>query len=292
MDGWYLVAFEGELENELNAAVIGDRRLILVRRGDELRAFDATCPHRGAHLGYGGRLTDDSIICPFHGYRVRLGRDGRGGFSVPEYAVARGGGMVFVRCSNDADNGWAAYLAQLEREHVIVNGFELRMRAPMTTIIENAFDRRHFDSVHGIRTDDFVVTATDEGALLVQSTFYVPTGRGPLDVEPADYRALVVSPGVAAVSLSGSLQYTVVTGATDLPGDRACAVRLSIAFPRAAWPGQPPAHVVEPLLEHSRRGLEEDRVMWENLAADVEPHWMPEDDASLTFFEFCARHGG
>lgn len=31
--------------------------------------FDAYCEHLGAHLGYGGRVQDDNIVCPFHGWQ-------------------------------------------------------------------------------------------------------------------------------------------------------------------------------------------------------------------------------
>jgi nitrite reductase/ring-hydroxylating ferredoxin subunit len=31
--------------------------------------FDAYCEHLGAHLGYGGTVTGDDIVCPFHGWQ-------------------------------------------------------------------------------------------------------------------------------------------------------------------------------------------------------------------------------
>lgn len=44
----------------------------LIARRDEagdLRVFDAFCPHQGAHLGRGGRLTGDGCLrCPFHAF--------------------------------------------------------------------------------------------------------------------------------------------------------------------------------------------------------------------------------
>src|SRR5687768_10485144 len=73
--GWYKVAFEYELENPLTAAAIGDIRLVLVRSEGGIRAYKADCPHRGAHLAYGGKLNNASIICPFHGYRIGLGKE-------------------------------------------------------------------------------------------------------------------------------------------------------------------------------------------------------------------------
>ena len=38
-------------------------------RGGAVCAMDAYCPHLGAHLGYGGTVDDETIRCPFHGFR-------------------------------------------------------------------------------------------------------------------------------------------------------------------------------------------------------------------------------
>jgi nitrite reductase/ring-hydroxylating ferredoxin subunit len=290
--GWYLIAFERDVVGELTPTYIGHQRLVLVREKGRLRAFDATCPHRGAHLAYGGRLCEGVIICPFHGHRILLGNDRSERFSVSEYLVSSAGGMVFVRLSPEHDNGWTRYLEQLDRDQFIVNGFEMSVHAPMETVIDNAFDRRHFGAVHGVRTDDFSVYRSEEGALIVESNMYVPAGEmaeGQRALVPAPYRAFVPSPGLAAVELRGVAPYTVITGASNSPTG-GCTIRLSLAFPKAAWTTPPPAAVCEPLLHHSRRGLDADRLIWENLSTSISPRWTPEDRPSVEFLEFCRLH--
>jgi len=43
--------------------------LVLYRtEGGILRVFDAICPHLGANLGYGGRVEQECIRCPYHGW--------------------------------------------------------------------------------------------------------------------------------------------------------------------------------------------------------------------------------
>ena len=34
----------------------------------KVTVLDAYCPHLGAHLGYGGRVINDTVNCPFHGW--------------------------------------------------------------------------------------------------------------------------------------------------------------------------------------------------------------------------------
>lgn len=68
--GWFQVAWAGEL-------AVGDVRpiryfgqdLVLYRGKRGYHVLDAFCPHMGAHLGHGGMVAGDSIVCPFHGWR-------------------------------------------------------------------------------------------------------------------------------------------------------------------------------------------------------------------------------
>jgi hypothetical protein len=88
------------------------------------------------------------------------------------------------------------------------------------------------------------------------------------------------------VELRGELPYTIITGATDAP-DGGCIIRLSLALPRDHFPVEPPRSVIESILAHSRRGLEEDRVVWENLSPTALPSWTLDDHPSLEFYRFC-----
>jgi 3-ketosteroid 9alpha-monooxygenase subunit A len=69
--GWFQVAWSAEIEpRQIKPMKYFDTNLVAWRtnRGD-LYVMDAHCEHLGAHLGYGGRVTDDdNIACPFHGW--------------------------------------------------------------------------------------------------------------------------------------------------------------------------------------------------------------------------------
>jgi phenylpropionate dioxygenase-like ring-hydroxylating dioxygenase large terminal subunit len=72
----YLDALKNVKAGKVHRYRVAEEELI-ARRCDsgELHVFDAFCPHQGAHLGHGGRLDDDYLRCPFHGFY--FGADGK-----------------------------------------------------------------------------------------------------------------------------------------------------------------------------------------------------------------------
>lgn len=76
------VAFEpagllGELwDGEMAPRTVGGRRVLLVRLGDEVRAYEDRCVHLGVALSE-GRLDDRVITCSAHHYQFDAGT-GRG----------------------------------------------------------------------------------------------------------------------------------------------------------------------------------------------------------------------
>jgi nitrite reductase/ring-hydroxylating ferredoxin subunit len=64
-----LIALDAVAPGKVHRFSIADRELIARRDATgALHVFDAFCPHQGAHLGHGGRIDDDCIRCPFHGF--------------------------------------------------------------------------------------------------------------------------------------------------------------------------------------------------------------------------------
>ena len=70
-DGWFSVAASEDVGlGEVKPLHYLDRDLVAFRGEDgAVRVFDAHCPHLGAHLGFGGRVCGEGIVCPFHGWR-------------------------------------------------------------------------------------------------------------------------------------------------------------------------------------------------------------------------------
>ncbi len=69
--GWFALAHLGELgPGRVVARRLAGRELVVFRtRSGKVAALSAHCPHLGAHLGHGGRVEGETIVCPFHGFR-------------------------------------------------------------------------------------------------------------------------------------------------------------------------------------------------------------------------------
>src|SRR5215207_1243886 len=68
--GWFQIAWAGELApGDVRPLRYFDRDLVLYRGGDGIfHLLDAFCEHMGAHLGHGGCVDGDNIVCPYHGW--------------------------------------------------------------------------------------------------------------------------------------------------------------------------------------------------------------------------------
>src|SRR5205814_490494 len=151
--------------------------------------FDAVCPHRGAHLAYGGRLTAQTVVCPFHGHRIGLGGVSGDGFCVRAYATLVHGGGVFVRLSDRVEPDFARAVQELGEDHTFVPGFEMTTRTTMEVVIENGFDSAHFRSVHGLLSrPGLAVERGRFGELVAEGRFEIPWRSGPGPGKAPDLR--------------------------------------------------------------------------------------------------------
>ncbi|MEU8036307.1 Rieske 2Fe-2S domain-containing protein [Streptosporangium sp. NPDC049078] len=288
--GWYLPAFTSELEAEVTPLEIGTRRLVAVRTETGLRVFDADCPHRGAHLGYGGRLSGGCLVCPFHGRRIALG-DAAGRLSVREHHVIVSGEAVFVRLSDgpDDDRGLTRALKELEATHPLTAAVTRPLAADPALVVENAFDVDHFTEVHKVpRLRGMAHRDGDEGELVIEGEFVMgakPGSSSGQQVTRAGFLARAYSPGVVVTRFGPpGWEQVIVTAA--VPYERGgCVARVAIGV-------RPEQRGELPLLIHgSERALEEDAVIWERLNPRAVPRFDSRDVAVLAYREFCATFG-
>jgi phenylpropionate dioxygenase-like ring-hydroxylating dioxygenase large terminal subunit len=69
--GWFQVGWSADFaKTEAKPLRYFGKDLVGYRGGSgSVHIMDAHCPHLGAHLGYGGTVVGEDIVCPFHGWR-------------------------------------------------------------------------------------------------------------------------------------------------------------------------------------------------------------------------------
>jgi nitrite reductase/ring-hydroxylating ferredoxin subunit len=298
--GWYQLAFERDLTPPLTPLSFGGRALMAVwsPTSGPPRILDAVCPHRGAHLARGGRLAGEVIVCPFHAYRIGLGKESRDGFCVREYRSLLRGGGLFARLSDRDEVDFPEALEALAAGHTFVPGFEMTARTTIDVVIENGFDNAHFRSVHGLMSlPELAVRTGPFGELLAEGHFEIPrTGwYEPPGAESRNLRARYVahafSPGVFLAELEGDppYRYRILTTASPAEAPRECTIRLTLLLPQDPGGAGDDERFVQELIEHSRAGLEQDRLIWDHLAPGHVPQLTAADQAAAAFAEFCRR---
>jgi nitrite reductase/ring-hydroxylating ferredoxin subunit len=94
-------------EGKLTEAFSGDRRIGLLKKGGNIHAFSATCPHAGANLCNGWLDPLGRIVCPEHKYRFdpANGRNTSGeGYKLVIYPVELRGDEIFVGLKDAPSN--------------------------------------------------------------------------------------------------------------------------------------------------------------------------------------------
>lgn len=292
--GWYQVGFDTDLSQGVAPAEIGTGRLVLVDTPKGIKAFPAACPHRGNDLGRThAPVSDSSLICPFHGYRIGLDRSGDHGLSLRSVPTLTVGGLVFASPAGTPNSALKECLDGLDQTHYFINGFAMHIDVEASWVIENAFDSAHFRAVHQVRNSAKVVASFGpHGELVGDGEFVIPESPWQTGLsggrEAVAYQARAFSPHVVVSRMGGPRPYVVITSSTPSAG-RGTTVRLSLAVPTGP-DGQPPgAEGCRYLLRQSRAGLEQDRVIWEALSGSADPQFTPLDTAVQAFHEFAGR---
>lgn len=86
-------------ENKPVEASVGNKVVGLVRKGEQLYAFAATCPHAGARLCDGWLDPQGKVVCPLHKYRFdpANGYNSSGeGYKLKTYPVEIRDGEIYI----------------------------------------------------------------------------------------------------------------------------------------------------------------------------------------------------
>jgi nitrite reductase/ring-hydroxylating ferredoxin subunit len=160
-DGWFAIAFAEELRpgRVLRRRFMGEDLVVYRTRRGVVRVVEPYCPHLGAHLGHGGRVEGEEIVCPFHhfafdteGACVRTGYGTRPPAARLVTRAARevNGALLVWHHAGGAPPSWSV------PAHA-TDGFPPPFRQVSALVdhpqevIENAVDLGHIGPVHGYR---------------------------------------------------------------------------------------------------------------------------------------------
>jgi nitrite reductase/ring-hydroxylating ferredoxin subunit len=194
-DGWYQIGWSADLApGAVRALRCFGQDLVLFRTESGLAVvLDAHCPHLGAHLGHGGCVRGESIVCPFHHWRwdaagrlveIPYARRGhRPDVALRHWPVHETSGVILVWNSVAASEprwrmaaapefgapGWSGYHTR-----------RWRIRMHVQELAENVPDAPHFRYVHRTPTLPTAVPSTD-GPVYRQET-RMTSADGALDL--------------------------------------------------------------------------------------------------------------
>jgi nitrite reductase/ring-hydroxylating ferredoxin subunit len=236
-EGWYFLGREAELKpgGLRTLRLAGDEWVLWRAAAGDIHLQSAWCPHLGAHLGHGGRVDGERVVCPFHGFAF----NGQGACVATGYgtkpprqahlpsrpAIALHGlifgwlgqGQPDWRPDPGEVQGWSDFR---------IHSWELRGHPQETS--ENSVDVGHFAHVHGYDRVQTLQAARAQGALLSARYSFekpLPWGRLREEIEIA-----VWGLGYSRVEVEDKTfgaRFRLMVMPTPLEADR---IRLSIGI--------------------------------------------------------------
>ncbi|MBS1869983.1 MAG: Rieske 2Fe-2S domain-containing protein [Actinobacteria bacterium] len=299
-NGWFAVAFADELPpgRVLRPRFMGEDLVVYRTRSGVVRAVEPYCPHLGAHLGHGGWVEGEQIVCPFHRFAFDVsGTCVRTGYGTrpPSARLVRrevrevNGAILVWHHAGGAPPDWEVPARSRD-------GFPAPFRQLSTLvdhpqdIVENAVDIGHIGPVHGYRGvrvrrpfeprgPSFTLAATGQRVFPlagpVEIVFDIAVdGLGHIWVDATIPR------------LRAAAQFQAM--ATPLDPLRV-AIRFSVALRVGGDPAHPRAQLLASrLLTHAlgpafRRDLERDFPIWEHKVYVEQPR-LAKGDGPLPAF--------
>ena len=227
--GWFSLGRLDELPRaEVSPLYAFGEALVLWRDGEgQHRLANAWCPHLGAHLGYGGRVEEGCLVCPFHewsydaaGHNVgipyadRPNRKAR--LRTYVTAVRNGHLLAWYHPDPAAEPLWEVPDA-LPEEAVECQRFNRQVRTGWQELAENSVDMSHFRSVHGLNRVAEVGELHIEGPyrrVRSNQSFQTPRGEFEGQIESNSY-----GPGMGVIHFTLMGTVTLISATTPIEAD-------------------------------------------------------------------------
>jgi phenylpropionate dioxygenase-like ring-hydroxylating dioxygenase large terminal subunit len=164
--GWFQVAYSRDVDDSevIPLHYFGTRLICYRGESGAAQVLDAFCPHLGADIGVGGTVSQDCVVCPFHGWK--FDGDGRN-VDIPyaktvnrvarlrSWPTVERAGLIFVwHSSSGTDPEWELpKIPESEDAAFVFHAPETarwKFRSHPQEVFENTVDIAHFVTVHGV----------------------------------------------------------------------------------------------------------------------------------------------
>lgn len=281
--GWFVVAYAADLPVGGVAPLRYFGKELVLWRGEDgrPRMLDAYCRHLGAHLGYGGRVEGNAVVCPFHAWAYddegkvidipysrtippQVKRPCVGTWPVVErnqliWAWYHPDGIAplweVATVAETAEPGWTPY-----------DRHEWHINVHIQDMAENGADTAHFRYTHGTASFPDQQTEFDGPTLRSLISAKMDTPRGSVD---GAIRNVSVGPGQSWTRFTGISETLLVAGVTPVDVDHV-HVRFAFSQPQAQAEG-PGARVAAAIIKDVVKQLEQDKLIWENKIYEPRP---------------------
>jgi 3-ketosteroid 9alpha-monooxygenase subunit A len=280
--GWYHALWSAELPvGGVRPLRYFGRDLVAFRgEGGEVHILDAHCRHMGAHLGHGGEVHGDAIVCPFHNWEWR-GSDGANckvpyldrcvKVSLGTWRTHEQDGIVYLWFSRKGDEE-PTYLPPKVAESDDPAYYPLHPHGahraevtfPPQFAFENVADISHLRTVHKWADVPVLNGAGADGDMFFTDfTGHVNTSRGVAEARVENYQWGL---GVVYSRLHGLHPTAQISAITPIDHDRS-VYSLSIWVGRVDDTDEPKGRAKAVIDEQCRQALNaggNDRVIWDN----------------------------
>jgi phenylpropionate dioxygenase-like ring-hydroxylating dioxygenase large terminal subunit len=272
-DSWYRVVSSDAVAVGTVVALRAFGRELICWRGESGTAHvsGAFCAHLGAHIGHGGFVEGDNVVCPFHQWRYDGdGRNVRIPYrDKPQRAAkldalptieANGHVLVWHSAAGTAPTWEPPRLAEADDPgYVRIEEDSYTIRSHVQELFENTVDIAHFQFVHGVSGFGSVELLEDGPMFRAIASVTMQTPRG--EVQGA-VESELWGLGLDVVRQRGLGDGRTILSATPVD-EEVIDARYTFFVPRDPETGGP-SRYGQGLMREFRRQIQQDIPIWEN----------------------------
>jgi phenylpropionate dioxygenase-like ring-hydroxylating dioxygenase large terminal subunit len=265
-----------------------------------LAVMDAHCKHLGAHLGYGGKVKNGCVICPYHGWAWDKGgrnalvpyQDAPTGAKLRTRHVIERHGLIFMwhdPAGGDPRAGWELpdLFADFDLPGCEVDHHPCYPHAVVDKpgepihpqlIQENAADCMHFRFTHGAPEDPELLSFETPGTRWMSRMGF----KSPKTKQVAmTLHTLNMGPGLSFAAFDGRAPYRLILTATPVD-DAVSDLRVSYFLARDPASPEILTEAQRSFAHHTIELFEEDARIWRHQVFVQRPVFARQDIAGYT----------